>query len=141
MKNQFAVIHGTHGGLYERVIFEGDDGDVYAFLKKNSALDAPGFVVVDRLTSTTWEEGTFIREFEEQMSEVNAATGGHKCLSEDRVREIFREELTKVFSFMVDACDETILSVGAESTEGETFGHVQSLIGVARDVYLGRDQK
>lgn len=96
MRNQFAVRYESGNGRIARVMFEGNDtGDIYAWLKKNSALDAPGFKVVDRLTLVEWEEGDFIREFEEQMAKANAATGEHKCLSEDDVRRIFREELTK----------------------------------------------
>jgi len=98
MRNQFAVVDNPSGfrGLFQRVMFEGEDsGDVYAWLKKNSALDAPGYYVIDRLTSVRWEEGEFVREFEEQMKKANEATG-HKCLSEDRIRTIVLEEMSKV---------------------------------------------
>ncbi|QJD49805.1 hypothetical protein SEA_CLUBPENGUIN_81 [Streptomyces phage ClubPenguin] len=97
MRNQFAVVNNTDGGIFQSVMFEAEDtGDIYAWLKRNSELDVPGFMVVDRLTSTTWEEGTFIREFEEQMAKAKAATGEHKCLSEERIRTLVREEMSKV---------------------------------------------
>lgn len=86
-------------------MFEADDtGDIYVWLKKNAVLDAPGYLVRDRISLTTWEEGVFIREFEEQMEKAKAVTGKHKCLSEDRIRTIVREEVSKV----VDALCERI---------------------------------
>lgn len=81
MRNQFAVVHNPSGfsGIFQRVMFEGDDtGDVYAWLKKNSALDAPSYYVIDRLTSVRWEEGEFIREFDEQVAKASSAGLGKK---------------------------------------------------------------
>lgn len=93
MRNQFAVIHDTTGGLYERVLFESESsGEVYAWLKKNSALDSPGYRVIDRFTSVSWEEGTFVREFEEEMAKASKT---HACVSEERIRTIVREEFSQ----------------------------------------------
>lgn len=96
MKNQFAVVDDRGDG-FQRVLFEGEDtGDIYTWLKLHAAMDAPGYKVIDRLTLTSWEEDVFIREFEEQMAKANAVTGEHSCLSEDRIRTIVREEMSKL---------------------------------------------
>lgn len=96
MRNQFQILDDRGDGFH-RVLFEADaSGDIYVWLKKNSALDAPGYKVFDSLTLTSWEEGVFIREFEEQMAKADAMRGKHKCLSEERVRTIVREEMSKL---------------------------------------------
>lgn len=97
MRNQFAVLKANFGGTVSQLMFESSStGDIYAWLKERSALDAPGFYVIDRFTSVQWEEGTFIREFEEEMAKAQAANKKHECLSEERIRIMIREELSKL---------------------------------------------
>jgi hypothetical protein len=69
---------------------------IYYWLKKNSELDAPGYTVLDRLNRIKWEEGTFIREIEEEMAKANAPKEAHACLSEERIRTIIREEMSEI---------------------------------------------
>jgi len=64
--NQFAVIADANS--IQAVMFEGSEKDVYEWLKQNAVLDAPGFQVVNRLLSVSWEEGEFIREYEEKQT-------------------------------------------------------------------------
>jgi hypothetical protein len=92
MRNQFAVL--DQRGVITRVLFESSStGLIYAWLKEQSVLDAPGYKVIDRFTSVVWEEGVFIREFEEEME---VASRGRKHISEDRIRTIVREEMSKL---------------------------------------------
>ena len=93
MRNQFAVLKANFGGTVSQLMFESSStGEIYAWLKERSALDAPGFYVIDRFTSVQWEEGTFIREFEEEMANAKVE---HACVSEERIRVLIQEELTK----------------------------------------------
>jgi hypothetical protein len=83
--------------FFGQTMFEGDDAtSIYYWLKKNSELDAPGYTVLDRLNRIKWEEGTFIREIEEEMAKANAPKEAHACLSEERIRIIVREEMSEV---------------------------------------------
>lgn len=90
MSNRFAVIND--GGLINRVEFEGSRMEVYAWLKDNSALDVPGFTVVDRSTSCRVEEGTFLRLVEEDMAEMGKLQAAP---SAEQVRAIVRHELVR----------------------------------------------
>jgi hypothetical protein len=89
VKNQYLV---SKNAFFQDVMFEGNRAQVYGWLVGKRVLDAPGYVVTDRLTSTIWEEGSFIREVEEEISKA----AEHKCLSEDRIRTIVREEMSKL---------------------------------------------
>ncbi len=100
---RFAVLSS---GFPKQVLFEaGEAGEVYYWLKEHNELDKPGYTVLDRLNEISWEEGTFIRSIDEELAKREAVTENHKCLSEDRIRAIVREEMSKVIdAARVKAC-------------------------------------
>lgn len=117
MRNQFAVVSD---GIAEQVVFEGDDSsDVYTWLRKNSAFYASGFKVVDRSTSTSWSEKTFISEFEEQMTKAYAVIGKHVCLSEDRIRVIIRDEMSKSLESISNGVSKLLEAIRGGSQYGD----------------------
>jgi hypothetical protein len=105
MRNQFAVTRKQ--GNFERVMFESSAKKrVYLWLKGHSVLDAPGYMVIDRATSVTWEEGEFIHEFERELNaqrraKLKAVSDEHKCLTEEQFRAIVREELAKFLPMII----------------------------------------
>lgn len=88
MSNQYVVYSASR----KIRLFEGTRPEVYAWVKKSAALDAPGYAIVDRHTLVTYEEGDFIRKFEEDLAKLEAP----KPLTEDRIRTIVREEMSKL---------------------------------------------
>lgn len=129
---QFAVLRR---GLVDKTMFEGSRDKAYEWLLEHNELDAPGYDVLDTSTGQVYEDGEFIRKFEEELEPEEE----HKCLSEERVRVIVREELKKVFNFMVETSEESVDGAILGSVEQLSFESIMSLCGVVRDEYLGNE--
>lgn len=83
-------------GYYSQVVFGSDHPvDVYLWLKENGGLDTPRYVVIDTIALTKWEEGTFVRECEEQIPKFIEDAKKREVLTEEWIRGIVREELAK----------------------------------------------
>ena len=152
MSRRYAVLKKE--GNFTRVMYESQSKNrIYVWLKGHSVLDAPGYTVLDRATSTTWEEGNFIREFEEatpllevkahkclteeQVLEIiqkqreanvkrraNMASLGHKCLTEEQIRAIVQEELAKFFNTVHErSCVQEELTDDVVDTFTGIIGH------------------
>ena len=121
MSRRYAVLKKE--GNFTRVMYESQSKNrIYVWLKGHSVLDAPGYTVLDRAASTTWEEGNFIREFEgaTPLVEVKA----HKCLTEEQIRAIVQEELAKFFNTVHErSCVQEELTDDVVDTFTGIIGH------------------
>lgn len=127
MSGQFVVY--ADGSPVATVLFDGNRDEVYAWLMNHTALDAPGYMVLDRTNSTIQEEGDFVREYRGEVE----AHKSREFLTEEDVRKIVREELKSFMGSFLKAAESR-----SEATTDMQFVAHDAIESVARtvDYYL-----